>query len=87
MLQTDNVAESLQCYSGKPEIPELPVALQIGGIENDMVMNMCSVHMSRYNKCVLEKLKEQSKQVQPTVPVSDRKPVPGCCFEREFQGW
>ncbi len=38
-------------------------------------------------KSVLEKLKEQSKQVQPPVPVSDRKPVPGCCFEREFQGW
>ena len=38
-------------------------------------------------KSVLEKLKEQSKQVLPPVPVSDRKPVPGCCFEREFQGW
>ena len=38
-------------------------------------------------KSVLEKLKEQSKQVQAPVPVSDRKPVPGCCFEREFQGW
>ena len=53
MLQTDNVAESLQCYSGKPEIPELPVTFQIGGIENDMVMNMCPVHMSCNNKCVL----------------------------------
>ena len=38
-------------------------------------------------KSVLEKLKEQSKQVQAPVTVSDRKPVPGCCFEREFQGW
>lgn len=38
-------------------------------------------------KSVLEKLKEQSKQVQPPTPVSDRKNVPGCCFEREFQGW
>ena len=38
-------------------------------------------------KSVLEKLREQSKQVQPPVPVSDRKPVPGCCFEREFQRW
>ena len=38
-------------------------------------------------KSVLEKLKEQSKQVQAPVPVSDRKPVPGCCFEREFQRW
>ncbi len=38
-------------------------------------------------KSVLEKLKEQSKQMHSPVPVSDRKPVPGCCFEREFQGW
>ena len=38
-------------------------------------------------KSVLEKLKEQRKQMQFPVPVSDRKPVPGCCFEREFQGW
>jgi len=38
-------------------------------------------------KSVLEKLKEQSKQVQAPVPVFGRKPVPGCCFEREFQGW
>ena len=38
-------------------------------------------------KSVLEKLKEQSKQMQSPVPVSDRKPVPGCCFEREFQRW
>ena len=36
-------------------------------------------------KSVLEKLKEQSKQVQTLVP--ERKTIPGCCFEREFQGW
>ena len=35
-------------------------------------------------KSVLEKLKEQRKQMQFPVPVSDRKPVPGCCFEREI---
>ena len=38
-------------------------------------------------KSVLEKLKEQSKQVQPPAPVPERKTIPGCCFEREFQGW
>ena len=38
-------------------------------------------------KSVLEKLKEQSKQVQPLVKVPERKTIPGCCFEREFQGW
>ena len=38
-------------------------------------------------KSVLEKLKEQSKQVTPPIPVPERKPVPGCCFEREITGW
>ena len=38
-------------------------------------------------KSVLEKLKEQSKQVTSPVPVPERKPVPGCCFEREITGW
>jgi hypothetical protein len=38
-------------------------------------------------KSVLEKLMEQSKQVTPPVPVPERKPVPGCCFEREITGW
>ena len=36
-------------------------------------------------KSVLEKLREQSKQVQPPVPVSDRKPVPGCCLKESFR--
>ena len=36
---------------------------------------------------VLDKLKEQSKPVTPPVPVPERKPVPGCCFEREITGW
>ena len=38
-------------------------------------------------KSVLEKLKEQSRQSTPQLPVPERKPIPGCCFEREFQGW
>ena len=48
----------------------------------DGVINNVKVEPAFY-----QKLKEQSKQVQAPVPVSDRKPVPGCCFEREFQGW
>ena len=36
-------------------------------------------------KSVLEKLKEQSRQTTPQPPVPERKPIPGCCFEREFQ--
>lgn len=38
-------------------------------------------------KSVLEKLKEQAGQVPPQVPVPERKPVPGCCLEREHMGW
>ena len=35
-------------------------------------------------KSVLEKLKEQSRQTTPQLPVPERKPIPGCCFEREI---
>ena len=35
-------------------------------------------------KSVLEKLKEQSRQSTPQFPVPERKPIPGCCFEREI---
>ena len=38
-------------------------------------------------KSVLEKLREQSRQVSVPVPEPERKPVPGCCFEREITGW
>lgn len=40
MLQADNVAKSLQGNSGKPKVPELPVTIQIGGIENDMIVDI-----------------------------------------------
>lgn len=36
-------------------------------------------------KSVLEKLKEQNRQTTPQPPVPERKPIPGCCLEREFQ--
>ena len=35
-------------------------------------------------KSVLEKLKEQNRQTTPQLPVPERKPIPGCCFEREI---
>ena len=35
-------------------------------------------------KSVLEKRKEQSRQTMPQLPVPERKPIPGCCFEREI---
>lgn len=38
-------------------------------------------------KSVLEKLREQSGQIPVPVPEPERKPVPGCCFEREITGW
>ena len=53
MFQADNVAESLQCNSRKPEVTKLPVAVQIGGIENDMIMNMNSIHMRCHDKSML----------------------------------
>ena len=53
MLQTDNVAESLQGNSGKPKVSELPVTLQIGGIENNMIVDMSPVHMCCHNKRML----------------------------------
>ncbi len=37
-------------------------------------------------KSVLEKLKEQAKQVAPPTPKEVKKPVVGCEFEREFHG-
>ena len=36
-------------------------------------------------KSVLEKLKEQNRQTTPQPPVPERKAIPGCCLEREFQ--
>ena len=53
MFQTDNVTQSLKGDCGKPKIPELPVTIQIGGIKNDMIVNMCPVRMGRDNKSVL----------------------------------
>ena len=38
-------------------------------------------------KSVLEKLREHSRQIPVPVPEPERKPVPGCCFEREITGW
>lgn len=38
-------------------------------------------------KSVLEKLRERSRQIPVPVPEPERKPVPGCCFEREITGW
>lgn len=52
MLKADNVAESLQCDSRKPEVTKLPITIQIGRIENDMVMNMSPIHMSCNDKSV-----------------------------------
>ncbi len=37
-------------------------------------------------KSVLEKLKEQAKQLPPPIPKEPKKPVVGCEFEREFHG-
>ena len=49
MLQADNVAEPLQGNSRKPKVPEFPVTIQIGGIKNDMIVDMSPVHMCCHN--------------------------------------
>lgn len=38
-------------------------------------------------KSVLEKLKEQGRMATPPDQTLERKPVPGCCQERELMGW
>ena len=42
-------------------------------------------NVSEEKKSVLEKLKEQNMKLPPSV--TERKQVPGCCFEREMTGW
>ena len=44
-------------------------------------------NVSEDKKSVLDKLKEQNKQLPPSTPVPERKQVAGCCFEREMVGW
>ena len=46
-----------------------------------------SQSMQDDKKSVLEKLKEQGRQIPLPVHVPERKPVPGCCQERELMGW
>lgn len=38
-------------------------------------------------KSVLEKLKEQGRMATPPAQSPERKPVSGCCQERELMGW
>ena len=46
-----------------------------------------SQSMQYDKKSVLEKLKEQGRQIPSPVQAPERKPVPGCCQERELMGW
>ena len=50
VFKADNIVESLQCDSGEEKVLELPAAVQRGGIENDVVMDVSSVCMSGYRK-------------------------------------
>lgn len=46
-----------------------------------------SQFMQDDKKSVLEKLKEQGRMTTPPDQALERKPVPGCCLERELMGW
>ena len=72
------------CGQAAESLRRVPVRHNREGVATESKVQFVPPTMCRLT---LEKLKEQSKQVLPPVPVSDRKPVPGCCFEREFQGW
>ena len=46
-----------------------------------------SQSMQDDKKSVLEKLKEQGRQIPSPVQAPERKPVSVCCQERELMGW
>ena len=46
-----------------------------------------SQSMQDDKKSVLEKLKEQGRMATLPTQAPERKPVPGCCQERELMGW
>lgn len=58
----------------------------INNVKNEPTAGM-SEPITDDKKSVLEKLKEQSRQVAPPAPLPERKTVPACCFERERNGW
>ncbi len=47
MLQTDLVTQFLQCKSNEPAVLKFPVTGEIGGIKDDVVMDMRSICMHR----------------------------------------
>lgn len=49
-FKADDLAEPLQSNSGEEKVLELSAAVQCGGIENDVVMDVGSVCMSGYRK-------------------------------------
>ena len=53
MLKADDIAEPLQRDTGKEKVLELPAAVQCGGIENDVVMDVSSVCMSGHRKSMI----------------------------------
>ena len=60
----------------------------INNVKVDSAVSVSTLEIvSEDKKSVLEKLKEQNKQLPPSAPVPERKQVYGCCFEREMVGW
>lgn len=53
MLQTNSITDPLEGKSGQMKIPELAGAVQGSGIINDMIVDMCPIHMGADNKSIL----------------------------------
>ena len=53
MFQTDLIAEALHSQTGQKKVPELPCAVQRGGVEQHMIVDMLAVDVGGHKKGVL----------------------------------
>jgi hypothetical protein len=76
MLQTNPVADTTQSKGRADKISELALAIQIGGIKNDVIMDVLSINMCADNKRV------------PTLRKSQRQLLPDavCLFGSDLAG-
>jgi hypothetical protein len=44
MLQADLITQFLQCKGNEPVVFEFPVAGEVGGIKDDVIVNVCTVY-------------------------------------------
>ena len=53
VFQTDEVAHFLKCETGTPEVSEFSSSVEPGGIEDDVIVNVRPVGMSRDDESVI----------------------------------